>query len=421
MNALLRLESANKAACTPAWQILGSRGCADRSFTDEDIVGIYTSQTKKLWIDRLNREKALVEGSPLPTPTPKPPQRLSISYPFATSPLLQEQYRNPWGYVRMGKVLEDLDSFAGNIAYEHCDDGRTDTRPPLLVTASVDAIDLKRRLRVDKDMIMAGEVVWTGSSSMDIRMELLQDGSEEEPSLVALFTFVARDPIIQKSMKINPLEPSTVLQKQRFAERQGVADRRKSARKAATQAFADDDRAQASAAWVEERLAEARTRMDLPALARGDSVLMRDTRLSNIFTCQPQQKNMHGRVFGGFLSRRAFELAFATAYLFAGCRPTFLHVGEITFQKPVEVGDLLRFHSTVLHTSENRSEQGFMHVEVVAMVTRPEQVMSNITNTFHLVFCVDSSRKKLKKVLPATAEEARKMLQAASDDEAHFL
>lgn len=52
-----------------------------------------------------------------------------------------------------------------------------------------------------------------------------------------------------------------------------------------------DDRAQASAAWVEERLAEARTRMDLPALARGDSVLMRDTRLSNIFTCQPQQKN----------------------------------------------------------------------------------------------------------------------------------
>lgn len=43
--------------------------------------------------------------------------------------------------------------------------------------------------------------------------------------------------------------------------------------------------------WAELQLAEARTRMDLPALARGDSVLIRDTRLSNIFTCQPQQKN----------------------------------------------------------------------------------------------------------------------------------
>lgn len=59
-----------------------------------------------------------------------------------------------------------------------------------------------------------------------------QDGSEQEPSLVALFTFVARDPISQRAMKINPLAPSTPLQKQRFTERQQVSDRRKEARKA---------------------------------------------------------------------------------------------------------------------------------------------------------------------------------------------
>lgn len=34
-----------------------------------------------------------------------------------------------------------------------------------------------------------------------------------------------------------------------------------------------------------------------------------------------QERNLHGRVFGGFLMRRAFELAFSTAYLFAGTRP----------------------------------------------------------------------------------------------------
>ena len=54
------------------------------------------------------------------------------------------------------------------------DDGRTDTRLPLLVTAAVDAIHLHRRLALDADMTAAGSVVWTGSSSMDIRMELLQ-------------------------------------------------------------------------------------------------------------------------------------------------------------------------------------------------------------------------------------------------------
>ena len=45
--------------------------------------------------------------------------------------------------------------------------------------------------------------------------------------------------------------------------------------------------------------------MDLPALAEGDAVLMHRTKLHNTFTCQPQQRNMHGRVFGGFLMRRA--------------------------------------------------------------------------------------------------------------------
>ncbi len=55
--------------------------------------------------------------------------------------------------------------------------------------------------------------------------------------------------------------------------------------------------------WAEGHLAEARAMMDLPALAHGDAVLMQHTKLQNTFTCQPQQRNMHGRVFGGFLMR----------------------------------------------------------------------------------------------------------------------
>ena len=32
-------------------------------------------------------------------------------------------------------------------------------------------------------------------------------------------------------------------------------------------------------------------------------LLMDETSLENTFTCQPQQRNMHGRIFGGFLMR----------------------------------------------------------------------------------------------------------------------
>ncbi len=49
--------------------------------------------------------------------------------------------------------------------------------------------------------------------------------------------------------------------------------------------------------------------------------------------------------------RRAYELAFATTYMFGGLRPSFLKVDEITFTRPVDVGDLLRLTSTVVHAT----------------------------------------------------------------------
>jgi hypothetical protein len=67
------------------------------------------------------------------------------------------------------------------------------------------------------------------------------------------------------------------------------------------------------------------------------AALAERTSLSNTFVCQPQQRNMHGRIFGGFLMRRAFELAFATTYLFAGSRPGLVRVDEVTFRCAVNM------------------------------------------------------------------------------------
>lgn len=54
------------------------------------------------------------------------------------------------------------------------DDERTDAQLPLLVTAAVDAIHLRRRLDLNQDVQVSGQVVWTGKSAMDIRMQLTQ-------------------------------------------------------------------------------------------------------------------------------------------------------------------------------------------------------------------------------------------------------
>ena len=82
----------------------------------------------------------------------------------------------------MGRVLEDLDSLAGNIAFQHCDDSNRTTRPQLLVTASVDRVRLLRQLRLDRDVILSGAVAWTGRSSMVIRMEAWPADHPDAPS-----------------------------------------------------------------------------------------------------------------------------------------------------------------------------------------------------------------------------------------------
>ena len=55
--------------------------------------------------------------------------------------------------------------------------------------------------------------------------------------------------------------------------------------------------------WAEELLAEARAMTDMPSLACGYAMLIHDTAMQNTFVCQPQQRNIHGRVFGGFIMR----------------------------------------------------------------------------------------------------------------------
>lgn len=61
------------------------------------------------------------------------------------------QYRNPWNHIRMGRVLEDMDSMAGNIAFTHCDDDDPATLLPMLVTAAVERIEMIRSVDLEHD------------------------------------------------------------------------------------------------------------------------------------------------------------------------------------------------------------------------------------------------------------------------------
>lgn len=148
-------------------------------------------------------------------------------------------------------------------------------------------------------------------------------------ALVANFTFVARDSKTGKSALVNQISPETEKEKLLWKE---ADERNKMRKKKREQKLEIEDHDKDR---LNTLLAEGRIFCDMPALADRDSILIRDTYLENSFVCQPQQRNIHGRIFGGFLMRRAFELAFSTTYSFAGVAPHFLEVDHVDFFKPV--------------------------------------------------------------------------------------
>ncbi|PON41896.1 HotDog domain containing protein [Trema orientale] len=355
--------------------------------------------------------------SELLTKTPSQ-SRTTILYNFSTDYILREQYRDPWNEVRIGKLLEDLDALAGTISVKHCSDDDNTTRPLLLVTASVDKIVLKKPISVDVDLKIVGAVIWVGRSSIEIQLEVTQSTEEgsnasDGVALTANFIFVARDSKTGKAAPVNRLSPETEKEKFLFEEAESRNNLRKRKR-------GDQDRREfenGEADRLETLLAEGRIFCDMPALADRDSILLRDTHLENSLICQPQQRNIHGRIFGGFLMHRAFELAFSTAYAFAGLVPYFLEVDHVDFLRPVDVGDFLRLKSCVLYTELENPDQPLINIEVVAHVTRPELRTSEVSNTFYFTFTVRPEAKatkngyRIRNVVPATEEEARRILE----------
>ncbi|XP_026423317.1 acyl-coenzyme A thioesterase 9, mitochondrial-like isoform X2 [Papaver somniferum] len=295
------------------------------------------------------------------------------------------------------------------------------TRPLLLVTASVDKMVLRKPLRVDADLRIAGAVTWVGRSSIEIQLEVTQPSQDssrasEDVALTANFTFVARDSKTNKSAPVNRVLPESEQEKMLWeeAEARDKTRKRKRGEKKIDIENGEDKRLKAL-------LAEGRIFCDMPALANRDSILLKDTCLEYSLICQPQQRNIHGRIFGGFLMHRAFELAYSTAYAFAGLVPCFLEVDHVDFLRPVDVGDFLRFKSCVLYTELDNPLQPLINIEVVAHVTRPELRTSEVSNTFHFTFSVRNPEtlkngSSIRSVVPATEEEARRILERMDAD-----
>lgn len=120
-----------------------------------------------------------------------------INLPFATQPALFQDYVNPSGGLRTGKLLEHLDALAGSISYQHVLGppaiGKSlNTDPSVngfyIVTAACDRLDMLASPEPVRDLRLSGQVISVGRSSMEVvvKMEALNADTSAETLLIGM-------------------------------------------------------------------------------------------------------------------------------------------------------------------------------------------------------------------------------------------
>ena len=421
---------------------------------------------------------------------------LSILLPLKSSPLIYDQYVRFDGGVRFGKVLEDLDAFAANIAHMHLllgstkrdQSGHATYQPPgevMLVTATVDSIVLQRRFPMDHDVLMKGRVAWVGTSSLEVNITMsaivekehtddadssshalhelgeqpmgttpdrwekppvqqeveLEVGTStldlgalppagtytEEKILDAVFLMVARNAKTNTSAAVCPLAVEEMSDEDRRAFEQGEKNkerRKQNMAQSLTRApptseevallhqilMKDNGKPITTSTTATPSSAHATpATAAYPVSIRAKSCAMHSTEMHSSDMTQPQERNTNGKIFGGSLMRRAYELARTTAYVFAGpnAHPYLVASDTITFLRPVEIGSVIEFGAKVVYSGgwPDRMFQVKVETHIRDLVTG-QQFMSN---TFQFTFECDSV--PIRRVEPELYSEAMEWLE----------
>lgn len=377
------------------------------------------------WIEALRNQQA--EGKQAVEPSGKPEvpkdrnmqaKHMNDSYhsvvlPLARDPWLLDTYLNSSGHIRLGTIFMDLDALSGIIAYKHTGDDVT------TVTASCDRITINSPLTEICDLQLSGRVTYaTGRSSLEITMQVAkapQEGEQvkdEDVLINCTFTMVSLDPGTKKPVNVNPLIVETNEEKRLYALGERNSKIRKERRDTSLLKHTPND--------LESDLIHAFWQKQIQYhdpyddLRKPDDVVFMDaTRLQTATIMQPQYRNRHHfMIFGGFLLKQTFELAFTTAAAFAHARPTFVSLDPSTFQNPVPVGSILYLTATVVYTdpplinapgesAAEGSEYTRVQIRVDSKVRDVEHGFSKPTGQFNYTFTVP---KKIR-VMPRTYQE----------------
>ena len=263
----------------------------------------------------------------------------------------------------------DLDALSGIIAYKHTGEHVT------TVTAAVDRITINHPLKELCDLELSGQVTFaTGRSSMEISLQVAKAPEEgaivkkEDVLMTCAFTMVSLDPSTKKPVAISSVQLETAEEKRLFALGEKNSNEKKALAKTALrkQTPNDEESDLIHAMWLKQIEYHGKVLPILPLYSStktkyldpnvtvrkpANVTFMDKTRIQSTQIMQPQNRNRHNfMIFGGFLLKQTFELAFCCAAAFSRSRPIFVSLDPSTFENPVPVGSVLYLTATVAYT-----------------------------------------------------------------------
>ncbi|MDR9415871.1 MAG: hotdog domain-containing protein [Gracilimonas sp.] len=298
------------------------------------------------------------------------------------------------GNLRWGRLLEELDKLAEDIALEYVH--RINTKAKV-VTAAIDDIILRTPVDIQKDLNLHARINYVGRTSMEVGIRVDQGGD----SLASCyFTMVARieENGEAQSFPIESLEYATELEKKR---RDSALARRKDYRE---QMDALQHPPSKEEYLMLRELHQAQDEDDFDGLLAGDLIR------GNWERMYPEQENVPEKIFGGYVIRRAFELAMMHAEEITPDRPVFVRVNRINFLQPVRIGDKLDFTSRITYTGKTS-----LSIEISIERISSDQVIRDLSNVCVFTFVnVDDemNAKPVPQVYPTTYAEDERFLKA---------
>ena len=279
---------------------------------------------------------------------------IGINLKLKENPHLKNALKKPYTTgLRVGKLMEILDIMGGIAGYRYINKNilKADTN---IVTLCVDHFELfESNISIDQDIFISSYVTYAGNTSLEVRLDVTYTNSPSQLLASAYFVYAARDATNNGKAKQIPKlvfdeeENSDVCALRAEYGNLNTKKRKESALKSSFKTAPNIQESEHLHDLFKESQKEDSKQRSTPI----SKTLVEKTLLMHL-----QDTNIYDKIFGGYMMREAIDLAWITAHLYGKKgTPDFLHIDDILFLSPVEVGSISIFKAWVTYVENNLS------------------------------------------------------------------